>query len=69
MLVVGAGTCGTLSGIGRFFKERLPNCKVVGVDPYGSLLAEPSELNESDVSVYAVEGIGYDFIPTVMGKY
>ena len=68
MIVIGAGTGGTLTGIGRRFKEQLPDCKVVSVDPYGSILAEPEELNKSDTTFYEVEGIGYDFIPTVCDR-
>lgn len=62
MLVLGAGTGGTLTGIARKFKEKCPDCKIIGVDPHGSILAEPSELNTTTAS-YKVEGIGYDFIP------
>lgn len=68
MVVVGAGTGGSVSGIGRKIKEKCPSCIVVGVDPEGSILAQPENLNKSDVSSYEVEGIGYDFIPTVLGK-
>lgn len=39
---------------------------VVGVDPEGSVLARPLEMNETSVTMYEVEGIGYDFIPTVI---
>ena len=46
MVVVGAGTGGTVAGIGRKFKEEVPNVQVIGVDPVGSILAEPPELNE-----------------------
>lgn len=64
-----AGTGGTASGIGRKIKEKIPNCQVIGVDPEGSILALPEELNEtSNSGFYEVEGIGYDFIPTVLGK-
>jgi cystathionine beta-synthase len=66
MVVVGAGTGGTIAGIGRKIKEECPSCIVVGVDPEGSILARPDNMNESDVVVYEVEGIGYDFIPTVL---
>lgn len=52
--------------IDKFFSQ-IPDCKVVGVDPFGSILAQPEELNKSDVSAYEVEGIGYDFIPNVLG--
>ncbi|EDV98592.1 cystathionine beta-synthase isoform X1 [Drosophila grimshawi] len=65
MIVATAGTAGTISGLGRKIKEQAPNCRIVGVDPYGSVLARPAELNKSDVKFYEVEGIGYDFPPTV----
>lgn len=68
MIVVGAGTGGTITGIGRKIKERCPSCKIVGVDPVGSILAQPEELNITDKGFYEVEGIGYDFIPTVLDR-
>uniref|UniRef100_T1J3M0 Cystathionine beta-synthase n=1 Tax=Strigamia maritima TaxID=126957 RepID=T1J3M0_STRMM len=68
MVVLGAGTGGTITGIGRKFKEKCPGCKIVGVDPYGSILAQPDMLNETDESFYEVEGIGYDFVPTVLDR-
>ncbi|XP_065339459.1 cystathionine beta-synthase-like protein [Cloeon dipterum] len=68
MIVASAGTGGTITGIGRKLKERAPNCTLVGVDPMGSILAQPEELNKSDVTFYEVEGIGYDFIPTVLDR-
>uniref|UniRef100_A0A4W3HFR8 Cystathionine beta-synthase n=1 Tax=Callorhinchus milii TaxID=7868 RepID=A0A4W3HFR8_CALMI len=68
MIVVGAGTGGTITGIARKMKEKCPNCKVVGVDPEGSILAYPKHLNETEVTRYEVEGIGYDFIPTVLDR-
>ncbi|XP_071372254.1 cystathionine beta-synthase b [Centroberyx affinis] len=68
MLVAGAGTGGTITGIARKLKEKCPNIKIVGVDPEGSILAEPEDLNETNKSLYEVEGIGYDFIPTVMDR-
>lgn len=57
-----AGTGGTLAGISRKIKEKLPNAKVVGVDPVGSILAQPEALNTVRTG-YKIEGIGYDFIP------
>lgn len=42
--------------------------QIVGVDPEGSILAEPEELNKTDKTQYEVEGIGYDFIPTVLDR-
>jgi len=69
MLVVSAGTGGTLTGIARKLKERCPNIEVVAVDPIGSILAEPDSLNDKDrLKGYQVEGIGYDFIPTVLDR-
>lgn len=68
---MGAGTGGTVTGIGRKFKEKLPTCKIVVADPIGSSLAEPPELNRLDRTssgFYEVEGIGYDFNPTVLDK-
>ncbi|KAM4608590.1 cystathionine beta-synthase b [Polymixia lowei] len=67
MLVAGAGTGGTITGIARKLKERCPDIKIVGVDPEGSILAEPKELNDIKTQ-YEVEGIGYDFIPTVLDR-
>lgn len=68
MVVVGAGTGGTVAGIGRKIKETNPDCVIVGADPEGSILALPDKLNESNVSFYEVEGVGYDFIPTVLDR-
>ncbi|XP_026760727.2 cystathionine beta-synthase [Galleria mellonella] len=68
MVVIGAGTCGTISGVAHKIKERCPKCIVVGVDPYGSILAQPEELNKSDVQFYEVEGIGYDFLPRSLDR-
>lgn len=68
MLVCGAGTGGTIAGLARKIKERCPNCKIIGVDPVGSILAEPDTLNKSDTTFYEVEGIGYDFVPTVCDR-
>lgn len=65
---MGAGTAGTMTGISRKLKELNSNIKVIAVDPYGSILAEPKELNETDVAGYQVEGIGYDFIPRVCDR-
>ena len=45
-VVVGVGTGGTIAGISRKVKEKSPNTQIVGVDPYGSILAMPQTLNE-----------------------
>ncbi|KAI1301610.1 Cystathionine beta-synthase [Halotydeus destructor] len=62
MLVFGAGTGGTATGLGRKFKEVLPACKLVSFDPHGSTLAPGSD----NPGFYEVEGVGYDFVPTVL---
>ncbi len=62
-LVATAGTGGTITGIARGIKKEVPDCKIIGVDPEGSILAGPSE-----VKSYQVEGIGYDFIPDVLDR-
>jgi cystathionine beta-synthase len=68
--VMTAGTGGTISGVARKLKEKIPNIKIIGVDPHGSILALPNELNGPPESweSYKVEGIGYDFIPTVLDR-
>ena len=63
MVVMGAGTGGTISGVGKKLKEVSPNVTIVGADPIGSILAGPAE-----VKSYHVEGIGYDFIPDVLDR-
>ena len=60
-IVMTAGTGGTLTGVARKLKEEIPGCRIVGVDPEGSILAGPGEIKS-----YKVEGIGYDFIPAVL---
>ncbi len=60
MIIIGAGTGGTITGIAKRLKEKIPNVQIVGVDPYGSILAGGDEVFE-----YYVEGIGYDFFPDV----
>ncbi|XP_018026390.1 cystathionine beta-synthase-like [Hyalella azteca] len=68
MIVCSAGTGGTITGIAKKIKEKLPDCKVVGVDPEGSILALPEEMNETNITMYEVEGIGYDFVPDVLDR-
>lgn len=63
--ICGVGTGGTIAGISKKLKEKNPNIKIIGVDPLGSILASPSNLN-TNISNYQVEGIGYDFIPKVL---
>jgi cystathionine beta-synthase len=68
MVVMTAGTGGTIAGTARRLKELNPNIIIVGVDPHGSILAQPESLNQSGVGTYKVEGIGYDFIPRVLDR-
>lgn len=67
-LVCGAGTGGTITGVSRKLKEKVPGVKIVGVDPkLGSILSDPSKpLTEEENKPYLVEGIGYDFVPSVL---
>eukprot|EP01126_Amoeba_proteus_P034778 TRINITY_DN347_c0_g1_i1.p1 TRINITY_DN347_c0_g1~~TRINITY_DN347_c0_g1_i1.p1 ORF type:complete len:446 (-),score=117.81 TRINITY_DN347_c0_g1_i1:41-1378(-) len=68
MIVISAGTGGTITGIAKKLKEKLPSVIVVGVDPHGSILAQPPNLNPEGIHSYHVEGIGYDFIPDVLDR-
>jgi len=63
MVVLGAGTGGTITGVARKIKEACPACLIVGVDPVGSILG-----GGTDVGTYKVEGIGYDFFPDVLDR-
>lgn len=65
MVVIGAGTGGTISGVAKKLKEKYPGIIVIGVDPLGSILADPSNLDTITIP-YQVEGIGYDFVPKVL---
>jgi len=68
-IVMSAGTGGTITGTARRLKELNPALIVVGVDPHGSILAQPEGLNtEREGEGYMVEGIGYDFIPDVLDR-
>lgn len=64
--VCGVGSGGTLSGAGRFFKEKNPNFDMVLADPEGSILRHYHETGEmSEAGSWLVEGIGEDFIPDI----
>ncbi|KAF9996527.1 hypothetical protein BGZ80_001946 [Entomortierella chlamydospora] len=67
MFVAGAGTGGTITGIARKLKALCPGIIIVGVDPHGSILAQPESLN-TITEGYKVEGIGYDFIPEALDR-
>ncbi|TDL23767.1 pyridoxal phosphate-dependent enzyme beta subunit [Rickenella mellea] len=70
VFIAGAGTGGTVTGVSRALKKTHNEpCVVVGIDPEGSILAYPDSLNDAHKgSFYAVEGIGYDFIPAVLSR-
>ncbi|MEO8400587.1 MAG: pyridoxal-phosphate dependent enzyme [Gammaproteobacteria bacterium] len=61
MVVISAGTGGTITGLAKKMKEVNPKIQIIGVDPYGSILGGGTE-----ICSYLVEGIGYDFIPDVL---
>jgi cystathionine beta-synthase len=66
--VCGIGTGGTISGAGKYLKEKNPNVKVIGVDPKGSALREyfyTKKINPM-LKTYKVEGIGQDYVPGVL---
>ena len=62
-IVISVGTGGTISGVGRYFKERRPEVRIVGADPEGSVYTEDSD---HPVGPYLVEGIGKDTWPATM---
>jgi len=65
-LVVGVGTGGTISGAGKYLKEKNPDIKVWGIDTYGSVFKkykETGELDKNEIYPYITEGIGEDFLP------
>jgi cystathionine beta-synthase len=59
-IVISVGTGGTISGVGRWFHERKPEVKIIGVDPEGSIYTAE---NDSELHPYLVEGIGKDTWP------
>jgi cystathionine beta-synthase len=65
-LVVGVGTGGTVSGAGRYLKERNPKIKIWGIDTYGSVFKKYKEtgmFDKNEIYPYITEGIGEDFLP------
>lgn len=64
--VVGVGSGGTVTGVGRYLKERNPNIAIILADPVGSVLAPlVNEGREVQAGSWLVEGIGEDFIPPI----
>ncbi len=64
--VVGVGTGGTISGVGKYLKEQNPNVKIWGIDTYGSVFKKYHEtgvFDEKEIYPYVTEGIGEDILP------
>lgn len=62
--VAGLGTGGTISGTGRFLKEKNPSIKIIGADPYGSIFKTYKETGKIvEATPYLVEGIGQEIVP------
>jgi len=65
--VCGMGTGGTITGVGKYLKEKNPNIQIIGVDPEGSLYYDFHKSGKiAKARTYVVEGIGEDFFPTTM---
>jgi cystathionine beta-synthase len=64
-IVISVGTGGTISGVGRYFKEHQPEVLIVGADPEGSVFTAK---DDKDVHPYLVEGIGKDTWPKTMDR-
>jgi cystathionine beta-synthase len=64
-VVIAAGTGGTISGVGKFLKEKKPSIRLVAVDPVGSIYYEQWRSGKipEEIKTYKVEGFGEDFIP------
>ena len=69
-VIIGMGTGGTISGIGKYLKEQNPAIKIIGVDPTGSILLEiwqnGSIPDDAVARPYKIEGIGEDFLPSTL---
>jgi cystathionine beta-synthase len=65
--ICGVGTGGTITGVGKYLKEKNPNIQIIAVDPIGSLYYEKKKHGTvGKAGTYVVEGIGEDFFPTTM---
>lgn len=67
VFIAGAGTGGTLSGVGKYLKEQNPDIQIVAVDPVGSLYYDYFHTGQlTQPHSYLLEGIGEDFLPSTM---
>lgn len=66
VLVAGMGTGGTITGTGKYLKEKNPKIKVVGADPQGSMFHHEFYGTHGKIHTYKVEGIGEDFMPSTL---
>lgn len=66
VLVAGMGTGGTITGTGRYLKEKNPKIRVIGVDPEGSIFHHEFYRTKAVIHTYKVEGIGEDFMPSTL---
>ena len=65
VFVAGVGTGGTITGVGRYLRERKPEVEMVGADPEGSIYTAACE---EDIHQYRVEGVGEDFWPATLER-
>ena len=63
--MAGVGTGGTITGAGRYLRERKPGVELVGADPEGSIY---TAAREEDIHQYRVEGVGEDFWPETLDR-
>ena len=66
-LIASSGTGGTISGIGRFLKEKNNDVKIIGVDAYGSILKkyhETGKIDPNEIYSYRIEGLGKNIVPS-----
>ena len=68
--VCGIGTCGTITGTGKYLREKNPEVQLVGIDPKGSIFYDTYHFNKvlSQPKTYLIEGIGEDFFPANWNK-
>ena len=63
VIILGAGTGGHLTGIGRYFKKVAPHVKIILADPVGSVLAGAVKGVNTQSGPWKIEGIGHDYVP------